>query len=116
MLPAPIAMGLPAEAKQPTNSSNNHQGTENNAFIGWVRPETNNRKGGSGVGETMSLTAGPLGGNSLSRLVSYDSATPLGLPRHDYPEIFLLVYCSLFAGVLDVSCMLVLSLWRLFID
>ena len=86
MLPAPIT-GLSAEAKQPTSVGNRDQAKENDALIGWVRPERNKRNGGSGVGETMNLTAGPPGVNSLSRLVSYDSATSLGLTRHGYPEI-----------------------------
>ncbi|CAN0289149.1 unnamed protein product [Ascophyllum nodosum] len=81
MEPAPITTGLSAEAKQPMNASSNDQGSENDVLLGWARSKRNKLRGGSRVGKTANFTEGPLGGNSRSRVVSYDAATSMGLSR-----------------------------------
>ena len=114
MEPAPITTGLSAEAKQPMNASSNDQGSENDVLLGWARSKRNKLRGGSRVGKTANFTEGPLGGNSRSRVVSYDAATSMGLSRHDHPEEMMFLIVPQFIVCWRVGCFV--NLWRLRID
>lgn len=74
-----------ARGKTSLRSTGEGQSKENDALLGWGKVNKGNKlTGGSGSIGKPSFTEMPLGRSSRSRRASYDSAISLGLPRHDF--------------------------------